>query len=514
MISGPSLFLLRGVLLPYRFVFLGKVVPRRSPQILSRLIAAAVLVASVASSQSTQSVKPRVPAAPAAKKSAAVTIRAISAIPDPQGSAVEITSNGSLVPTITKLDAPPRLVIDLEGAVTAVPQHRIPVERPYIKAIRINQHLETPPLTRVVIDLTEARDYYWEMVENKLVIHLRPIQELAAEPPPAEAPEAPVSLPSFTKPESAAIISTNTGTSGTFLLPVNRLAGGSSVTAGADTAVLNLSHGGQIRVCPGTTVSVTSSANGRDLMLGMSSGALETHYRLAASTDSILTPDFRVLLAGPGEFHYAVSVDSKGNTCVRALPRNTSSVRISELIGDGTYQVKSDEQVVFRAGQLRRIDTGDPMDCGCPAPQPPVMRAASSPPATEATGTSFTTSESALAREPKPAAPTSAGWPSTRQLPGQVEVNSALSDSASLPAPQPNDLHVEVEAPLVFRAVNPPFSKEEAERLPVSTVLRPGPSMLIAPTPEPLPAAKSEIRPTSHKGFFGKIKRFLGNLFR
>src|SRR5207248_10980023 len=121
------------------------------------------------------------------------------------------------------------------------------------------------------------------------------------------ATSTPPSVTSFTTGVRPVAIPMAPGGNGALIMAGERLGSGSAVTAGADTTILRLGRGGEVHVCPGTTVSVTAGETGQDLMLGMSTGALETHFRSGKASDSVLTPDFRILLAGPGEFDFAVS---------------------------------------------------------------------------------------------------------------------------------------------------------------------------------------------------------------
>src|SRR5438105_1633993 len=159
-----------------------------------------------------------------------------------------------------------------------------------------------------------------------------------------------------------------------------------------------------------------------------------------------------MMLAGPGEFHYAMSADTHGNTCVRALPGNTASVIVSELMGDGTYQVKPNEQAMFHNGRLAGMDSAVPVSCGCPEPRP-VLRAAV--PDTPLVAEKQLPQSLRLAHpddEPKPLPPPNASTGVANNAPPQGQVTLSITNpETALPGAKPDDVHVQVEAPLVFR---------------------------------------------------------------
>ncbi|MGA9965021.1 MAG: AMIN domain-containing protein [Terriglobales bacterium] len=433
-----------------------------------------------------------------------IFVRSVRVLPGP---AVEILSSRPLVPAISTLDNPPRLVIDLPNA--DVPANlsgnntRIDSPAQEIRRVRVNQYQNAPPVTRVVVDLVKPVGHTWDAAGNRLMVRLRASSD--------QVTAKPLSVPAFTQGIQPTAVPLGPGSSGSVVLAGSRAAAGSSVTAGSETSVLRLQRGGEVLVCPGTTVSVTSAQSGHGLMLGMNTGALEAHYKLDASADSILTPDFRILLAGPGEFHYAVSADSRGNTCVRALAGNTASVIVSELLGEGNYQVKPTEQIVFHSGRLNLVDAAVPTSCGCPPPEIPVMLASAAPPVSDAKQPS----SRKLARdESKPVTPAASGRPSGVTLPG--EAAALPPETAALPPSKPNDVHVQVEAPFVFRAAdmpanNPPAPKPApipaAQSLPVRDLPRPATFET-----EVLPPAQSQAKQVHH-GAFAKIKGFFSAIF-
>jgi len=394
---------------------------------------------------------------PVDKGAPATRVRSVRVIPGGDGPAIEIITTRPITPQIITLTDPSRLVIDLPESWLSE-RKAIDFRSDQIDGIRVNQFQNVPPIARVVVDLSQPIGYSWDAAGNRLMIRLKPLEQKIA--------------PARESATDLAVVSGNA----TVQAMARTEGQGSSLTSGNDTAVMHLPRGGQVRVCPGTTVSVNYSKSGRDMLLAMNTGALEAHYVLDSSADAVMTPDFRILFAGPGEFDFAISADSQGNTCVRSLRGNTGSVIVSELLGDGTYQVKPSDEVVFHGGQIGQRSTAVPANCGCPEPVIPELLASAEQP------------------------------PSAVNLP-PAEAHSTMTQ----PLPESDKVHIKVDAPFVFRGSDPTAqSAPDLARLSLAWAERFEPlEVMVLPPPPQMIAAKPR-----NSGFLGKIKGFFAAMFR
>jgi hypothetical protein len=297
---------------------------------------------------------------------------------------------------------------------------------------------------------------------------------------------------------------------------------GSVITAGQHSASVRLARGGQVRICPGTNLTVNSSPKGQELMLAMSAGSLESDYDLPATADAILTPDFRILISGPAKVDVSITARPNGDACVRSRGED-SYVIISELMGDDFYRLHPNEQAIFHPGNVKKPEVNDAINCGCPAPSP-VQQAETTPaapPPVPPQPTPAPMPEPKVAPSPAPeqkATPTEAHAAPTPQqnaaalaaVVNEPAVAATANAAASLPQQPSSQVQVQVDAPMVFRGAGSPhdvdltatLARVHIERLPwpQTPTVSPEP-----PSSSPTPSKAKAQNGSQKKGFFRRL---------
>ena len=271
---------------------------------------------------------------------------------------------------------------------------------------------------------------------------------------------------------------------------------GSQVAAGRSVATLRLERGGEVRLCPnaGLTVSATQAFAPRsrqELMMAMDTGSLELDYPINDLADTLITPDFKLTLAGPGVFHFALGVNNQGDTCIKPMRGNSAGIIVSEMLGNDFYQVRPDQAILFAGGKLsgRTPLIGE---CGCPKP-PPVM----------------------VAEEKKAAPSEAAPAPTPASEVAAAKPPPVKSDpTAPLPPESQDAVHVEVEVPLVYRGDQPVQPAYTVAHINFSALPNVDlPQEKVEATVLKADKAEVSAKDKQKKGFFGRIKGFFASLF-
>jgi cell division septation protein DedD len=294
-----------------------------------------------------------------------------------------------------------------------------------------------------------------------LAILLLAALPLVAQTPDPTAPAQPASAPA---PQPApinispvAIVSLSGSATVTGALQVTGgralIAASGTVAAGSSSTDVLLPNRGTLRVCASTTVKLAadSSAPSGDLpgvMMAIDHGAIEASFTTVHNADTVLTPDFRILIGGPGAANVKIRLGDGGDTCVDN-PRTTTGdapyVLVTSVFDGSLYRVQSGQRAMFQHGSIHEVVDQEKESCGCPptpaettgnefplaqseglaptpAPTPaPVQPAAK--PATPAPPLVYNAGETPAAAAP-PTAPPATG-------------NAAASAPSAQPAPQP-----------------------------------------------------------------------------
>jgi len=101
-------------------------------------------------------------------------VHRVEVVPADRDLGVVIVSSRSITPRVTKLEDPPRVVIDLQNAMLTTPQTRIPVESRGVTEVRASQYQVTPPMVRIAVQLTMPIAFSVRPQGNKWTIWFTP----------------------------------------------------------------------------------------------------------------------------------------------------------------------------------------------------------------------------------------------------------------------------------------------------------------------------------------------------
>jgi len=89
---------------------------------------------------------------------------------------VEIQTSGAVVPQSQTITGPDRIVVDFPGALPAAELRTLNVNRGALKTVRAGLFSSNPPVTRVVLDLTEPQSYQIFSVRNVVMLKVGPVK--------------------------------------------------------------------------------------------------------------------------------------------------------------------------------------------------------------------------------------------------------------------------------------------------------------------------------------------------
>jgi hypothetical protein len=149
-----------------------------------------------------------------------------------------------------------------------------------------------------------------------------------------------------------------------------------TVTSGSQTTEVVLPHRGVLRVCASTTVKLAADSSvpageTPGLMMALDHGAIEASFATGRNSDILLTPDFRILIGGPGAAEVKVRLGQHGDTCVDNTGQNAPYVLVTSVFDGGDYRVQPGQRVMFEHGSLREVVDNEKEPCGCPPPLHP-----------------------------------------------------------------------------------------------------------------------------------------------
>ncbi len=144
-----------------------------------------------------------------------------------------------------------------------------------------------------------------------------------------------------------------------------------TITSGSQTTAVTLPRRGVLRVCASTTVKLAADSSvpageTPGLMMALDHGAVELSFATGRNSDILMTPDFRILVGGPGSANVKVRLGQHGDTCVDNAGVDAPYVLVTSVFDSGDYRVQPGQRVMFERGSLHEVVDHEKEPCGCP----------------------------------------------------------------------------------------------------------------------------------------------------
>ncbi|KAA6459701.1 hypothetical protein DYQ86_16425 [Acidobacteria bacterium AB60] len=269
-----------------------------------------------------------------------------------------------------------------------------------------------------------------------------------------------------------------------------------SVTSADKTTEVTLPRRGMLRICAATSVKFASdhsvpAGEIPGLMMALDHGAIEADFATAQNSDILITPDFRILISGPGAAQVKVRLGAHGDTCVDNPGPNAPYVLVSSVFDGGAYRVQAGQRVMFQHGSLQEVVDQEKEPCGCPPESKPGSN-------------EFPVAQSAGFAPLQPPMPSPAPAPTAPAPPPQSSPAAAPPVAAAGNSPQASQVPTE---PLMY----PPASAAPAAQAQPEPPPAPEATTPIA-QPSPVPTPPPGQKP-NQPGFFRRIGRFFKRIF-
>lgn len=148
-----------------------------------------------------------------------------------------------------------------------------------------------------------------------------------------------------------------------------------SIASNSQTTHVTLPYRGTLLVCAYTTVKLTADSSAPagempGLLMAVEHGAVEMSFAAgranSKNADTLLTPDFRILINGTGAADVKVRLGPKGDTCIDNSGADAPYVVVSSVFDGGAYRVQPGQRVMFQHGSLHEVVDQEKEPCGCP----------------------------------------------------------------------------------------------------------------------------------------------------